>query len=239
MAGRPKTRARRAEEAARKPLTGKKPKKRVAAKKRSPAKKAAKKAAAKREPEKKAATPRGPRLTAAAAGLRDSLIAARIAQGFTWEEAAGEAGISVTSARDAVANRRKVMPIQLNMDPAEIVERAFEGFMLSVADFERMAAEAARKDLYSVAVGAKRSANDAREKVLALLQVVGRLPEDLGDLRHLVDLRRIAQQMLDAVARFTEEVEAGADPQEAARQLRETFNELVGIKEEQQLPTAA
>jgi transcriptional regulator with XRE-family HTH domain len=199
-----------------------------------------KKAPAKRKREtrsKKAAeTPKGAYLTAARQGMRDSLMVARLAQGWTWEEVAAEAGVSKTTAMRAVKARREAMPITLSMDPALIIERAFEGFQLSIADFERLAAAATEKEWLAVAVGAKKGANEAREKVLALLQATGRLPHDLGALRHLIDLRALAARMLDAVADFQQEVAAGADPEDAAVRLRQTFNSLIGLEEERELP---
>lgn len=224
MAGRPKTRARR--EAAQKPPARRK----TAAKKAAAKKKPAKKKLAKPPAPPAEKTPKGPYLSAAAQGLRDSLMIARLIQGWTWAEIAEEAGISQSAAKRAVAERRKALPLTLSMDPAEIIERAFEGFMLSVADFERIAAEAGKKDWLSVAVGAKKGANEAREKALALMQVVGPLPQDLGDLRHLMDLRRIAQRMLDGVEDFRRAVEAGEPPLAAAAALEGVFNELVGIE---------
>jgi hypothetical protein len=234
VAGRPKTRAKR--EAAGK---AKKPPARKAAAKKAPAKKAPAAAKKKAGTGGGGKTPSGPRLNAAAAGLRDSLMVARSVQGWTWPEIAEEAGISVRQAQRAVEERRKATPISINMDPAKVIEQAFEGFMLSVADFERLAAEAGKRDWLAVAVGAKKGANEAREKALALLQVVGRLPEDLSDLRHLIDLRRIAQRMLDGVADFKVAVESGEEPLAAAAALEEVFHELVGIDRPQQLPAAA
>lgn len=252
MAGAPKRRARREALAAGKtpPTAPRKPpaaKKKQLTKKATAKKAAARKAPAKPKPPKPSETPRGKGLNTAQRGLRDALMLARQAQGWTWPEIAAEAGVDVSTAKRAVKSRREAMPLALRMDPVKVVEQSFEGFQFSIADFERIAAaameEAARPGSSSgwaaVAVSAKGKANEAREKVMALLQATNRLPQNLGDLRHLIDLRGIAQQMLDAVQEFDRAVKAGEDPTVAAEALRATFNGLVGIEDQPRLPAAA
>jgi transcriptional regulator with XRE-family HTH domain len=142
-------------------------------------------------------------------------MVARKAQGWTWEAIAEEAGLSVRTVKEAVKNRQAGAPLQFNADPVRVVEEVFQAYQLSIGDLEAIAAEAARSNQLAIAVGAKRSANDAREKVLTLLQMTGRLPQELGSLRHLIDLRAIAVRMLG---------------REAAARVRTTFNELLGIE---------
>lgn len=209
------------------------------------------KAVKKKSAPKKTSPPaaaKGRRLGAAKQGLRDSYVMALRAQGLTWEEVGAEVGLSASQAQRVAAERRKVMPIQLDMDPARIVEAAFEGFQASVADLERIALAAAEKEQLAVAVGAKKGANEAREKILALLQATGRLPQELGALRHLIDLRAVAVKMLDTMDRFEEAVRVIELTEEQRDQLDEavagargTFHDLIGIEEAEpaQLPAAA
>lgn len=220
-------------------------KKKAAPKKKAPAKPMT--AAQKRRSEaakrgavgRRRTAPRGPRLTAAHQGARDALIMVRVSQGWTWDEAAAEAGISVSAASRAVKKRREAAPLRLNMDPARVIETVFEGFQNSIADQERIAAAALEANNLAAAVGAKKGADAAREKIIALLQSTGRLPQELGALRHLIDLRAIAVKMLDTVDGFAAALAAVEISEESrvlidneVQKVRTTFNELIGLKED-------
>lgn len=169
-------------------------------------------------------------------------MAARRVQGWTWEQISAEAGLSVTAAQRAVDSRSNT-PIHFNADPVRVIEDVFTAYQLSIGDFEAIAYEALKGKNYSAAVGAKKGANDARDKVLTLLQLTGRLPHELGSLRHLIDLRAIAVRMLDTMDSFEQRLAAmqlaAADREElraATREVRTTFNELLGIEEEPERP---
>jgi hypothetical protein len=171
---------------------------------------------------------------------RDALMIARVHQGWTWEAIAGEAGISVSAAKRAVAARKDSLPIKLNADPVRVIEQVFEGYQLSIGDFEAIGAAALEKGQLAVAVGAKKGANEAREKIVLLLQATGRLPQELGALRHLIDLRAIAVRMLDTVDGLERElllIDQIEDPEarsramaDATAKVRTTFNELIGVE---------
>lgn len=170
---------------------------------------------------------------------RDSLMIQRRVQGWTWDAIAQEAGISVTSAKNAVRVRQETAPIRLNTDPVRVIEQIMEGYQLSVGDFEMMAQAALDKNHIAAAVGAKRGANDAREKMLLLLQATGRLPQDLGTLRHLIDIRAIAVQMLDTMDEFEREMtiilrlgdpaQTRDEARAASDRVRRVFGELMGL----------
>lgn len=183
-------------------------------------------------------TNRRPRLNSAQRAGRDSLMVARRVQGWTWEAVAEEAGVTVTTAQKAVDARNNT-PIHFNADPVRVIEDVFTAYQLSIGDLEAIAVQSLLANNYSAAVGAKKAANDARDKVLTLLQLTGRLPQELGSLRHLIDLRAIAVRMLDATDGFESRVQrmrlSPADRAEldaAVREVRETFNELLGIEED-------
>ncbi|HEX7088686.1 MAG TPA: hypothetical protein VF192_01040 [Longimicrobiales bacterium] len=176
---------------------------------------------------------KGARIGAARQAVRDDLMIARLAQGWTWPMVAEEAGLSVPGAKKAVAARREAAPMKLAMDPVKIVEQTMEGYVASIASFEALAVAAVHDTNWAAAVGAKKGANDARQKILALLQATGRLPQDMGQLRHLMDLRMLAQQMVAAVDGFEAAVEAGGDPAVEAARVRATFHRLIGFDEEQ------
>lgn len=221
----------------------KKPPKRSAKRRPSPAQAAAKKdrtrkSAPAKPPEKK---PGARRLTNAQAYQRDTLMIARLAEDWPWEKVAKEAGLTVAGAKKAVAKRQEeAIPLRLTADPVVIIERIFEALQLSVGSFEAIAMEALEKGQLSNAVGAKKAALESHEKTLMLLQLTGRMPQDLSTLRHLIDLRAIAVRILDSLDAFEREmhvvlrlsddeerVEAG---RAAAEKIRTTFNDLIGIE---------
>jgi hypothetical protein len=204
-------------------------------------------AAAKDKAPKAVGAPRGGRLPAAQQAIRDSLMIQRLAQGWPWESIAEEAGISVTSAKKAVAARQDSAPLRLNMDPVEVIERVAEGYQLSIGDLEAVAYEAMKANNLTAAVGAKKAANDAREKLLAVFQATGRLPQELSQLRHLIDVRQIAVQMMDTMDVFERDIEVAKTmpPEEqtriladAADRVRGAFGKLLGL-DENTLPEAS
>lgn len=170
--------------------------------------------------------------------LRDSRIVQRVIQGWPWEAIATEAGLSVAGAKKAYASRHGQVPMALSIDPVKVIEGIAEGYQLSIGDLEAIAADAVVRNQLAVAVGAKKGANDARDKLVHLLQATGRLPQDLAALRHLIDLRALGVRMLDVIDAFEEEVrlleELPPDQREratmeAAGKIRTTFYDLLGI----------
>lgn len=191
-----------------------------------------------KEEEALAKIPSGTRLSAAEQMLRDTRIIVRRSQGWTWEMAAAEAGVTTRQAKRSVASRRETAPIVLGIDPAKIIEDMAEQIQLSIGDFEAMAATYVATNP-NAAIGAKRSANDARSQLLSLLQATGRLPQELGALRHLIDLRAIGIRMLDAVDGFERRIAdlelEGAERKaltDAALEVRSTFHDLIGLEED-------
>lgn len=187
--------------------------------------------------------PSGSRLGAAQQAARDSLMIARLAQNWTWPAIAAEAGISVTAAKKAVKARQENAPLALNEDPVKIVEDVMRGYQLSVGDLEAMSSAAVEADNLNAAVGAKKGANEARDKMLMLLQMTGRLPQELGALRHLIDIRAIAIRMLDTMDAFEEKMlkmDLSAKQRRTVTSnvltVRSTFNELIGLKEDEERP---
>lgn len=206
---------------------------------RKDAKRAANQARAKSS--SRTAKPSGTRLSAAKQALRDQLMVQRVAEGWTWGSIAAEAGMTPSAARNAVQRRIRDAPLHLKSDPVEVVERIFQGYQLSIGSFEALAVAAVETGNLAVAVGAKRSANDARDRVLAVMQATGRMPQEMESLRHLIDIRAIAVRMLDAMDDFGRDMvlaeglmDDGAR-REAARaaaaKVQTTFAELMGLEE--------
>lgn len=212
------------------------------AKKSSGKKKPRNRTAPSKRGEKKPA-PSGSRLGAAQQAQRDSLMIARLAQNWTWPAIAAEAGISVDAAKKAVKARQENAPLALKEDPVKIVEDVMTGYQLSVGDLEAMASAALHDNNVAAAVGAKKAADDVREKILLLLQMTGRLPQELGALRHLIDIRAIAVRMLDTMDEFERrilEMDLNAKQRKEVSKnvlvVRSTFHELIGLQEEEERP---
>lgn len=229
----------------------------MAAKKpaKKPAKKSATKSAAKRPGKKPAKKPRTRKrgsgkkpsdgdsngipkgktgLSNAEKSLRDSLIVQRVAQGWTWEEISKEVHLSISQCKRAHRAKKKVMADLLDMDPIEIVKSVIEGFQLSIGDLEKMAYEYGAAHP-SAAVGAKKGADDARRNLVVLLQSIGVLPNELGTLRYVREVRVIVDILVESVDRFEKHLGAIEMPQkhrkevlDASKQLRESLKEAAG-----------
>ena len=163
----------------------------------------------------------GPRLTAAKQGLRDSLIVARRAQGCHLDAIAAEAGVNERTVRRVLAERQAVGEALLDRDPIDVVKQMATQLEGSVADFEAMASAYADTNP-AAAIGAKKGADQAREKLLVLLQATGRMPKDLGGLGDLMVMRELASEMVDAVHAF-KRGEVDGD------HVEETFKRALGL----------
>lgn len=184
--------------------------------------------------------PRGKRLAPGDQAQRDILILQRRAQGWTWDAIAAAAGLTEKGAREAAERRRRETPLAMKSDPVQIVEDTMLGLQLSIGRFEEYAER--WKDRHpSAAAGAAKAADDARLSVLALLQAIGRLPEDLTALRHVTEQRALAVRVLDAIERFetqTRSLTAGLEPEaqaqliEAVADVKCVFHEMIGLPPE-------
>lgn len=165
-----------------------------------------------------------PRLNAAEIHQRDTLMIARRAQGWTWERVAKEANLTVSNAKKAVVKaQRSGEVMRIGDDPVKIVERIFDELQRSVVGQELIATEAMKRGTLGTASAAKNRADEARGKVLELLQMTGRLPQEMSALRHLIDLRTVAVRMLDTMDQFDRgEIDSVV--------VRSTFNELLGLE---------
>lgn len=184
-------------------------------------------AAAQAEAERKGAA-RGARLRAAEKAMRDALIVQRVHESWTWPMIAEESGISVRQAQRVWESfRDQASP--WDVDPSVYVEELARGYRITVGQFTALAATA---DNTAAAVGALKGANDAREKMMALMQSVGIVPEDLGTLKLHRDVRAVAVEMLDTMDAF----ERG---ELTAEMVTEVFREMMGIGTGTPAPAAA
>lgn len=161
----------------------------------------------------------GPRLSAAKQALRDSMIVARAAQGMPYAVIAVEAGVGVRQVERVVAGRRGIRS-PLEDSPMDLLDELAVGYRLSIGDFEAMAL-AWFESNQSASLGAKKAADETRARLAALLEVVGKLPEDLELFRSEVQMQRIAETMAQTMR-------AVADGGLEAAAAVEVFEELIG-----------
>jgi len=135
----------------------------------------------------------GGKLSVMARQLRDTAIRARDAAGWTSPMIADEFEITDRQVRRVLADGKK-MPSGIDDAPMEILEDLLRGFRGSIASFEAMAFDY-RESHPNVALGAKRAADDARDRYAQLLSVVGKLPDNLELFRAESVLRGIAKEM--------------------------------------------
>jgi AcrR family transcriptional regulator len=163
----------------------------------------------------------GPRLSAAKQALRDTLIVTRKAQDWPITAIATEAGVTERQVLRVLKDRQALGQALLDRDPIDVVKTMATQLQGSIGDFEAMA-YAYGESHPSAAVGAKKGADQAREKLLVLLQATGRMPKELGGLGDLMAMRALAAEMVDAVRAF-KRGEADADHVEA------TFTRALGL----------
>jgi len=164
---------------------------------------------------------KGARPGSARQGLRDTLVVQRKAQGWHLETIAVEAGITVRQVSRVLREREAVGQALLDRDPIDVVKQMATQLEASIGDFEAMA-YAYGETHPSAAVGAKKGADQAREKLLVLLQATGRMPKDIGGLGDLMGMRELASEMVDVVRAF-KAGDADADEVEA------TFVRALGL----------
>lgn len=154
--------------------------------------------------------PKGPKMDAAQQALRDTMMLQRKAQGWTIEEIAKEAGLSVSGAKKALRKKKEAMPPTLGRDPLEIVAELVEAYDADIGDLERMAAAYAERQP-SVAVGAKKAAGSMRWQKTILLQATGQLPRELGTLRVVAEARVVAAVLYDSVEQMEERLKTALE----------------------------
>lgn len=134
-------------------------------------------------------------------GTTAALLAELRRAGATDSELRGILGLKPDDALPLVPDPADAPGDMLREDPAELVSALLRRTQLAW----RLYAESALRETGSVRVRAVAGMLEADAKATSLLQHVGRLPKDLGSLRHLLEVRGAARELLSAV----EGLEAG------------------------------
>lgn len=137
----------------------------------------------------------GPQADFARRRLRDTAIVAAVAAGQKPTKLAEDFAITPTRVRQILRDRSRA-PSVLEARPMQLLEDLLRTYRDDIADLEAMA----RRYLDShpaVALGAKRSAIETREKLVMVLESLGKLPDNLELFRSESEMLRVAEIMLD------------------------------------------
>jgi hypothetical protein len=150
--------------------------------------------------------------------MRDLLAYELSCQGMKVSAIAKQDGRSEKVIREAIDRQARAgAEAMMQMAPLKVVESMLRR---SQTAWKMAAACAAHAEADTTRLAAIRTMMDADERVLEILQSTGHLPRELGTLRHLVDVRSIAIQMIDAVRAL----ESG---ERSPAEVREVFEAMV------------
>lgn len=152
------------------------------------------------------------KMSPALKALRDSAIIASLHAGMEVREVGREFGITPRSVQRIWA-AFKLRPTALDDRPMEIVERVLRTYEQQMRDYARVAHESFERQP-AVAISALHRGAEAHERYLLLLSDVGKLPSNLELFRSEMEMRRVGEQMVDALDRLEREEITTADVRE-------------------------
>lgn len=160
-------------------------------------------------------------LTSANRAFRDLIALEMLADGTSYPEVSAVDGRSESTLRllrKKYAASGSGVPDLLNEDPVRIIENMLRRKQVAW----RLFAQVAMASEGTARIAAIKGMLQADERTVELLQHVGKLPRELGTLRHVIDVREIAEKMLTAL----DQMDAG---EISPGEVRVAFEELAGI----------
>ena len=130
---------------------------------------------------------------------RDNAIVAERRRGMSWATIAATYQLSERQCQTILEDYRASQPRLRERDPIELVDDMLDRYE---AAQEELALVSATTKHDATRVGAIRTRLDALNAQANLLMMVGVLPRDLGVLRHDIDARAIARELVAVLARF-------------------------------------
>lgn len=124
---------------------------------------------------------------------RDRQIVAAKARSLSDATVADTFGVNEKTVREIMAEWRKEQPSLKTVDPIEVVEQVLFELRGSI---EELAMVSSTTTNDNVRVGAIKARIDALDKMTALMQATGVLPNDLGTLKVDMDIRAFAATVL-------------------------------------------
>jgi hypothetical protein len=131
--------------------------------------------------------------------LRNSQVVRERARGLGWAEISARFGLSDRQARRVVAEYRESRPHLHELDPIEIIEEALLQHDAAIEDLALLAQTTSHD---GTKLGAIKGRLEALRAKLELMAAVGVLPRDLRRLQIEVDIRHVAQAILDVFAAY-------------------------------------
>lgn len=155
-----------------------------------------------RKPSRKTA-PKQAGLTSAQKAFRDLIALEMLADGASYAQVSaidGRSQSALKSLREKYLRASgSAVPDLLRQDPVRIVEDMLRRKQVAWRLFAQVAMTT---DHPSSRIGAIKGMIAADERTVELLQHVGKLPKELGTLRHVIDVREIAERMFDTLDRL-------------------------------------
>jgi chorismate mutase len=118
------------------------------------------------------------------------------ARGWSWPTIAAQFNLSERQCRRVVAEYREATGSLADLDASEIVRDTLEAYDAAIEDLALLADETAHD---GTKLGAIRARLDAVKSRWELMQAIGVLPADLGQLWPEFDAARVARQIVDVL----------------------------------------
>lgn len=133
-------------------------------------------------------------------------------RGLTWPEIAERAEVSERRCRMIYSEYCDRDLALREEEPIKIVDELVRGYQAAISDLEKDAEQAPKGS--PARIGARNSKIRAMRELAELLQAIGKLPTDLGDLGRLIDGQIVADRVMNVLDRFKGKP-VGADFEEA------------------------
>ena len=149
----------------------------------------------------------GERLTPIQRARRDVQIINLLRRGITVERVAAQFALTTRAVRYIRQKYRDEQPDLSELDPTEVVRETLDGYEAAI---EELALIAAGAEHDATKVGAIRTRLEAIRGRIEMLQSVGAVPHDLGQIRVIEDVRESARQVIQVFREFNvpEDVQA-------------------------------
>lgn len=144
-------------------------------------------------------SPAGKPLTDYERVKRDAAIIQLLKRGISREQAGAQFGLSVRQVARIKKKYRSEVPDISELDPGELVRDTLDNYEAAI---EELALLAARTDHGPTKVGAVRVRLEALRGRIELLQSVGAVPHDLGQIRVIDDAQLVARQIAEVFERY-------------------------------------
>ena len=174
-------------------------------------------------------TRKGPQGTALEQAQRNEEIVVGRMRGLSIGQLATQFELSKTRVCEILSEWKKTArPLRKN-DPLDIADEMLDGYQ---ADIEELVLIGLATDHDSVRVSAINTRMQARQRITELLQALGVLPNDLGELRIEIDARLVAERVVavlkshDVPQKVQDELIAALDGEVIDAEARENLKQL-------------